>query len=57
MLMKATLLHDLQKNSADTFFRNFKSYLMKASDSKFETMENNIWNEFIKLIRETYALD
>ena len=55
--MKKQLLYDLQHNSADTFFKHFRESLTSARSSNFETMEDNLWNEFISLIRETYALD
>jgi len=55
--MKKQLLNDIQHNSGDVLFKNFRNHLMEARNSNFETMEINLWNEFISLIRETYALD
>ena len=55
--MKKELLHDLQKNSADSFFRHFIKFLVEARGSNFETMEKVIWNEFLNFIREIYQID
>lgn len=55
--MKKQLIYDLQHNSADTFFKHLRESLTKSRSSNFETMEDTLWNEFISLIRETYALD
>ena len=54
--MKKQLIYDLQHNSADTFFKHLREYLTKSKSSNFETMEDKLWNEFIALIQETYAL-